>query len=51
MAKKIKLNLYGNKKALIATAILKKKNGTGGIRIPDFRLHYKATIIKQYGTG
>ena len=26
--------------------MLKKKNGTGGINLPDFRLCYKAKIIK-----
>ena len=33
-------------KTKIDKVVLRKKNGTGRINFPDFRLHYKAKIIK-----
>ena len=45
--KKKKLYFVRNTKDTKQPRNLEKENRTGDIRLPDFRLYYKATVIKR----
>ena len=50
LEQKISQFIWKYKRPRIAKAVL-KKNGAGGIHLPDFGLYYKLQSLRQYGTN
>ena len=46
LEQKVSSSVWKHKRTQVAKAILRKKNGAGGINSPDCRLYYKAKGIK-----
>ena len=46
LEQKISKFIWKHKGSWIAKVVLRRKNGAGGINLPDFRLYYISTLIK-----